>query len=368
LANVQLRNFSTADTHTYTVGTQINIVQSDGGALKPMLNGLQTVVEVPNNYTVVLGLQWWQVGAGATISGATTYADNRKVTYRDLLVDSGYTAIRMAEYHEEFIDFSASTFISSSTNEGEFLTNMPNEFRIMDDSTAYLNFYVSAATNANKVVYQNSNGDVLSTTLTGVTIGKTNGIITVAAGANATPTTVISGSTTLVKSDTEYYDVWIENSVGTKITEQKRFNIRRDCKISDYEILFRDMKGSYLSFPMTLRSRVNFDIAKSEYKQYLGDLDVADATFRYESTDKGSKVYNVDVTKTISLNTPFLTIAESRYFKELVWSSDAYIKIDGKFWPIVINTSSVEEKERQNHRLIKYDLSIKMANNNSTNY
>jgi hypothetical protein len=360
-----LRSFDTGNTHTYTVGTQINIVQEDGGALKPMLNGLHTIVEIPNAWSVVIGIGFWQVGAGATISGATTYADNRKVIYRNLLNDSGNTAIRMAEYHEEFMDFSASTYANT---EREFLTNVPNEFRLMDDATSFLNFYITGASEASIVVYQNSNGDKLSNNLSGVTSGMTNGVIQVAAGANANPTTVISGTTGLIKSDTEYYDVWIENGSSTKITETKRFKVRRDCKISEYEILFRDMKGSYLSFPFTLRSRTSYNVNKSEYKQYLGDLNTNTDRYGYESTDRGSKTYNIDVTKTLNLNTPFLTIEESKYFKELVWTGDAYIKFEGKFWPIIIQTNSVEEKERQNHRLIKYDLSVNFANNSNTNY
>ena len=53
----------------YQVGDWININQTDGGALKPMLQGQFKIVEVPDTRTIVINIPFSQVGSGAVIGG-----------------------------------------------------------------------------------------------------------------------------------------------------------------------------------------------------------------------------------------------------------------------------------------------------------
>ena len=366
-AYTQLRNFNTATTHTYVVGDQINVVQSDGGALKPLLSGLQTIVEVPNNYTIVINIPFFTIGAGATVSGSTTYADKRKINNRNLLYVTGNTAFNGAVAHIEFPSWNPSAYTVSTNFVGDFLTTSPTIYTILEDSSVYLNAYSSGMSQVQYAYYENSNGDIFAQSLSAVTNSLTgHSIIQIAAADNANPTIVISGSTTLIKTNTEWIEVSLTDASFNKISQTRRYNINRMCRINDYEIMFKDRLGSYLVFPAILRATINNNVQRGTYKSYLGDL--SGGKWTYNSKDRGEKVFNVDVDESYSLNTPFMTADESLYFKELISSSDVYIKLNGEYWAANIVDGSVELKTPQNNRLIKYGFQLKLSNNNVVNY
>lgn len=80
-----LRQSPATSPHTYAVGDQISVSQTDGGVIKPMLQGLFTVVAVPDAYSVVIDIAFVNVGTGAAMGGTIKYADNRKTITRNLL-------------------------------------------------------------------------------------------------------------------------------------------------------------------------------------------------------------------------------------------------------------------------------------------
>lgn len=363
-AYVQLRNFNTAVTHTYVVGDQINIVQSDGGATKPLLNGLQTIVDVPSSNIIVINIPFWTIGSGPTISGTTSYADRKKINFRNLYTSSQYTVINGAKPHREFPSWdSTDNYVTGTTS--QFLTSAPDNLMILDDSSIWLNAYAPAMNNIKTIEYRNSNGDTLQRSISAITNSLTgSGVVQIAAGAQATPNIVVSGSLPLIKSDTEWYSVRLRSASGY-ISETRTFYIDRRCRINDYEILFRDRMGSYLTFAATLRATINNDIARKSYKQYLGDL--SGGKWTYTNKDRGEKVYSVDVSGTFDLNTPMMDEEQSLYFKEMISSGDVYLKLDGEYWPCVVTTNSTPDKTRQNNRLIKYEFSARLSNNDIVN-
>jgi hypothetical protein len=59
----------------YQVGDYIQIVQSDGGALKPKLTGKFRITEIYDTKTIGIDLAWWEVGSGAAVAGTCTPLD-----------------------------------------------------------------------------------------------------------------------------------------------------------------------------------------------------------------------------------------------------------------------------------------------------
>lgn len=59
----------------YQVGDYIDIVQSDGGALKPALTGRFRITEIYDTKTIGIDLPWWVVGSGPAVAGTCTPLD-----------------------------------------------------------------------------------------------------------------------------------------------------------------------------------------------------------------------------------------------------------------------------------------------------
>jgi len=361
-ANVQLRNFSTASTHPFNVGDQINIVQSDGGALKPMLNGLQTVVEVPNNYTIVLGLGWWQVGSGATIGGTVSYADVRKQTTLDMYNDGTYSCVRAAESMLQYNDWDWTDWASNVSTPGEFLTNVPDDFRISSDSEFWLSYYTESPNAHKRVRWKNSNGDEFIAT--GATSTSLRAVMSVNVGAGITYS-VATGSAPLFKNDTEWVEVSIENLSNQTVIQPKRFQIDKRCRIEDAQLLFRDNMGSYLSYLMPLRVDESENTVKKTYNNILGSRGVSG--WEYKSSDRGETVYDNIKTTTFTLRSNFLNDAEARYFGELVSSSDVYMLLDGEWVSVVVDTSNWEKKTEFWNKLPRYDVTLRLSNQSPVN-
>jgi len=65
----------------YQVGDYIQIVQSDGGALKPKLTGKFRITEIYDTRTIGIDLPWWEVGSGAAVAGTCTPLDGLLPSY-----------------------------------------------------------------------------------------------------------------------------------------------------------------------------------------------------------------------------------------------------------------------------------------------
>jgi hypothetical protein len=87
----------------------------------------------------------------------------------------------------------------------------------------------------------------------------------------------------------------------------------------------------------------------------------------YGTDEKGTRVINPTVTKTIQLNTNWLTIEMDNYFQELMTSSETYIKIDNVYYACVINETTFEVARQKNKNLIKRSVSVTLSNQDSIN-
>lgn len=58
--------------HDFSIGDYINVNQTDGGALKPMLQGNFKVVDIRDSKSIVINIPFSQVGSGISIGGTVT--------------------------------------------------------------------------------------------------------------------------------------------------------------------------------------------------------------------------------------------------------------------------------------------------------
>lgn len=365
-AYTQLRQFASATTHSYVVGDQINVVQSDGGALKPMLNGLHTVVAIPSAYAIIIDIPFSDVGSGVAVSGVTTYADNRKIIYSNLYNYSAYTAFNGAVPYVTQ-SFNLPSYEMSGTSATKlFVTNCPDGFKNTPTQDMFFNLINNNTNQAYYLRTQNSNGDVFRQTI----VNTNEPMIQVGVGANNITGTVVSGTLPIVKDDTTYYDFWITNSANTAVSETFRVNIDRRCAITyddnNYtSIAFLDRLGAFGSFAFQLKMKDTTKVTREAYLKQSGE--VIGGTWMYNTSDNGMNTYNVSLERELELNTNWMTEDEGKYFDELVSSAVTFIKFEGVYQRCDVTETSYETTYSRNKNLIRKTIKVGFSNNSNIN-
>ena len=192
----------------------------------------------------------------------------------------------------------------------------------------------------------------------------------------------------MIKPDTEYYDFWYYD--GAQFSQKYRVNIDRRVQINEYVISFLDRKGSFSSFAFQLKSYERGEVTRDEFNKDVQGF-VSDGEWGYNYQEFGFNTFNINVTKTLELNTNWMTQSMSDYFQELLTSPQTFLKLvqyvtteegvplldeDGcpyhsaestAYVPCIVQTNSFEVFQQRNKNLIKQSIVVKLANNDNIN-
>ena len=361
---------ATTNTHNFIVGDQVTVAQNDGGVLKPMLQGVHSVIfpTVAGTSDLYIDVPFSTVGTGSPMGGGVIYSDNRKTISVVGFESDLYYVFNGAVPFVDFPQWNAKDYqMVSVSGSRMFLSSIPKEFYVTPSQDIRLNF-ANWFTEHKSIWFENSNGDLFE--LTTATAMSKEPVISASVGPTTTMTSIISGTLPLIKPDTTYYDIMVAQS-GTQYSEVIRFYIDNRCIINPFEISFMDRMGSFGSFAFQLRDTVTNNNQKSTFKRLAGGLGV-DATnspaYTYDSKAKGEQVYNVNFDKVQQLTTNWMNDASSLYFQELVTSPVTYLKTEDGTYVAVIVTDSVMVEQRQiDKRLIKYTVNVRFANADNIN-
>lgn len=356
---------SGSTTHNFNVGDQVTINQTDSGALKPMLQGLHTVIAptVAGTSDLYIDVPFSVVGAGAPIGGSVIYADNRKTISLVQHVSELNYVFNGAVPFVDFIDWDENDYIMDSASVStKFLSSIPRLFYVTPDQDIRLNFANWFSNTTKTIYFENDGGDKFSVT-TG-TLTMTEPVISASVGPTTTMGTTLVGTLPLIKPTTKFYDVWVVDGV-TQYSEKVRLYLDRRCNINDYEISFLDRMGSLGSFAFQLRDSVTGTNEKSTFKKLAGGL-VSDK-YAYDSKATGEQSYNVEFKEQIQLTTNWMDDASSLYFQELISSPYTLLKAGTNYVSVIVTTSTMKVERQKNKRLIKYTIDVKYSNNQNIN-
>lgn len=353
--------------NTFVVGDQINIVQADGGTANPLVEGLHVVTAATSTYFEI-GVAWTSV-TNAAIDGVVTYADNRKIATYDITDLSGKQVFNGAVRWADFPDYDETNY-TLNANTKLWLTNQPRtNFYATLGQDIWLN---AKAKPSKKIVFENSNGEVFYKNT-----ANTGSILGIAVGPNNLGTlTPSSGTLPLIKDDTTYYEFWYDDS-GQKSVKY-RVNIDRRESIEEVDLVFLDRMGSMSSFAFQLKNYERGEVQRDEYNKDVQGF-VSGGQWKYDTHEFGFNTYQVSETKTLELNTNWITDEMARYFEELVTSPQCYMKRvtytcpDGllvtstEYVPVILVTNSYEVYKQRNKNLIKQTIVVKYSNNDVIN-
>jgi hypothetical protein len=353
---VQLTGFSS---HPFAVGDQIDLTETV--ATNPLLDGLHTVTAIGGT-TVTIDVLYADLVSPVSTAGSLIYADNRKSITRDLLIKSNYYVFNGVLPWLDFRTYQDTQFLMTTTG-ARFLTNVPDNFYLRNDVEAFVN-WIPQTTATRRLFFENDNGD---TFYKDVTSASGEWVVGASIGTgNLGTLTLVSGTAPLIKSNTEWYEVTLVDGSNNDVSETLKFYIDQTCEIESFDILFMDRLGSFIPFSFTLNAFENGTITKSEYNQDIqGSASGTDWT--YNTTDRGMTVLSVDVMKSFTLNTNWMTLQMNQYFEELLTSVETYIKIDGIYQACIIKETSFETVRQRGRKLIRKTITVELANRDSIN-
>lgn len=372
-------------TNTFVAGDKINIKQADNGVANPYLEGLFTVLSATSTYLVVNSL--WSLVTNAAIDGVITYADNRK-TYNSLII------LTKGVFNGVFrwLDFPTYNYLDFTLNANtkRLLTNQPTTFYSTLGQDIYLNA-LNPSGSPDYLIFKNSNGEYFYKTISG-----TNIINQIAVGANNYGVLTPIGAATLpmIKTDTTYYEIYYSNAnTGTPAERSLTYRINLDTRvqISEYHCLFLDRLGSFSSFAFQLKNYERGEVSRDEYnKDVTGYVSESDQ-WTYDTIEDGFKSFNINIKKTIDLNTNWMSEEMNRYFEELITSPQVYLKLASytntenwlypedesgcplripestQYQPVIITNTNYEVFQQRNKNLIKHSISVRLANQDNVN-
>lgn len=357
------------NTHTFNVGDQVTVAQTDGGVLKPMLQGLHTVIfpTVAGTSDLYIDVPWSMVGAGAAMGGSVIYADNRKTISTVQHTSDLHYVFNGALPFLDWPSWNEDNYImDAASSTAKFLSSIPRAFYVTPDQDIRLNF-ANWFANTRTLYFENDGGDKFEvTTATAMTA---EAIISASVGPTTTMGATLSGTAPLIKPTTIYYDVWVTNAT-TQYSEKVRFYIDRRCKINDFEIKFLDRMGSMPSFAFQLRESTVGSNEKSTFKKLAGGLGTdaqGNPGFTYGPSAVGEQVYSVDFKNGVTLITNFMDDAASVYFQELVSNPVSFLKVGDVYAAVIVSTQSMKVERIKNTRMIKYTVEVRYANNDNIN-
>ena len=358
-------------THAFQVGDQINIVQGVGGAAaNPGVEGLHTVIAITGTTNFTINALWADV-TDATINGTVKYADNRKtitlniVSTLDKHIFNGVQPwLDMPNWDETDYELDGIT--------KSWLTNQPKTFNCTPSQDLWLNLRGDGPGINKRVYFENDNGDLFYKAIAGGDYIKG-----VAVGPNNFGSlTVVSGTAPLIKNDTKIYQVWYSDGAFNPVQSLAyEITIDRRPVITQYNILFLDRMGSWSSFAFQLKTYEKLNIKRETYNKDVPGY-VTGSQWKYKSYEQGSVNYNTQVSKTIDLNTNWMTEAQAYYFQELVTSPQTYIApvtfvsceyVLGDYISCNVMNNSFDIDTVRNKHLIRQQLQVRLSNNDMIN-
>jgi len=346
--------------HSYVVGDNISI---DSNSTNVIVNGLHKVVEVPDQYSIVVDLKFPSgpiSGLTGSISGTTLFADNRKTSYPNLVSVTGLTAFNGARTWMDFINWKGINYTivdvtSSSRNSSpKFLTDLPlSGFSMTPTQDMWLDFFNENPLNIKLKFITDTGVTGETATLSGI-----HKVIQVGVGPNQLGIDCNSSS----------YEFYLTDETNLLLSKVYKINIDTRTKIEDYEILFMDRMGSLVSYAFQLRANVKGTVERETYKQAVNyKLNQDNYLDAYDVTGRGSAISNVSVIKDYELNTNWMSDEMSVYFEQLVTSPYTWIKIDGIYYACIVNEKDFEVTRQKNKNLIKKMITVRLSNDNVIN-
>jgi len=300
---------------------------------------------------------------------ATEYID---ATSGDTYSSGTFTAFKGVKQYGDFWDTEDYTMTGSTS---KFLSNkISRKYKLDEYATinSLRGTFGSYYSNWDQVILDLYNGDYWvryyftafgsgghMNTIYSIPIGPANinlmsngGLIT-----NSGTTLPVSGD--LLDATSVYYNIHLQKANDVS-SETIRINLDHNCyKHDGVELLYLGDLSTYETFSARMADIKSFKTDRSEVKTNYYSINTNQ--YNYSIGDRGRNLVNVRSQENHKVYTDWIKDNEADDLMELFRSPDVYIIMNGYIYPIIITSSSYEEKSVRNNRLFNYTITFSMA-------
>jgi len=306
----------------------------------------------PNSWTSL----YIRFGEEYAVAGVLT-------TYINLLDSATCYAVNASLEYLQFVNWSSNTFYQGTTR--KFLTSnaTPN---ILDNNKMWLHFYHELPANITSILIRvynsfgtqiNSNSFV-PTDLSNSTIG--DRFLKIAVGTSQLK--ALFGSTFFVNAS--YYTVQAVDATSSFSLEIKTINIQEsNCKYENVALHFLNVYGGFDVFNFKLVSNKNSSIDRKKYNVMSGSFNSSNV-YGYASADRSTQVMTSSNQDSLTVNSDWITEAESTWLKELITSPVVFMEVGSGLVPISISETKYKFSKKVNEKIFNLQVTFDFGNEN----
>ena len=260
-------------------------------------------------------------------------------------------------------DYTGFDMVSGASTK-RILSNFQNTRYINSNQSAFLYFLSSDnSVSGCKVTSYDSNGNTLQTGSFDVSITNKYGYVAVgtydlenssaAIWTGSTPSTIIDGAS--------YYDVFLSNGNNQ---ETVRYYIDAKCsKYTPIRLHWLNRLGGFDSFNFNLKSEEETGIKRASYLQE--EHRFTGTSWEYDTASRGTTDYHISTQDKLTINTDFLTEAESVWMESLATSPVVYQEVNNQLVAMSGKAKMINKQTSLNDKLMQYtfELDYSLTNN-----
>jgi hypothetical protein len=270
-----------------------------------------------------------------------------------------------------FLDFATNTYVLNSSST-QFLTDRPT-FETRAGEKLILGFMVSAEAVAYnlEIISYYDDGTIFNTVRTtnpyNSLLNRADRSINVRVDHDWLSSLVNAdlsfGSTPIFSASYDYYDVRIKSLTGTVVSETIRIYPGEDIcsKYSPIRFKFMNNYGKYDYFTFTNAKTKTTAIKRNTFKSNPNDW--SGVNYNYNRMSRGIVQYETILDDTITIQSDWITEAESAWLEQLVTSPDVYIYVGANLVSVNITDSSYATKYVASEQLFNLSVTFQYSQN-----
>ena len=283
--------------------------------------------------------------------------------YADSIITNLKTAWNGVRNTIDWLNFDYTDYYNAVTGK-KFLTDAPRTQYIDSDQSAFL-YFLSSATSIDSIALKSyDSSGLLSAGV--INISQVQKFNRIAVGTydivNSDASTWSLGNPATFLNGATYYTVRIE---GTGVSsESVTFNVNQTCsKYEPIRLHWLNRLGGFDSFNFNMKSMEETAITRASYKQEHHRFN--GTNYLYDSMSRGVTDYHVMTQDKLTVNTPFLTEAESVWMNDFASSPVVYQEVNNELIAMSGKPKMIAKQTSLNDKLMQYtfELDYSLTNN-----
>lgn len=163
------------------------------------------------------------------------------------------------------------------------------------------------------------------------------------------------------KSDLNFYTIKVEDTTVNYETDLYTFYIAETTRYEAIQVAFVDSMGSWDYFTFDLVSTKALNISRESFQKPIGNW-AAGADFTFSANEKTEKIFSIEGTETLILNSNWVTDEYFIWLRDLIMSRTVMVNLSGTYYHAIINNATYDYKKSVNSKVNNLQIELRLTN------